>query len=109
VITGYSLCQQASADLESIWLYRYQEWGPEQADQYLRPLFSRLTWLATNPRLGKQRTDIKPDYYCFPEGMHLIFYKIIQEGIHIIGIPHQNMDAERDYECVACARPSHGE
>jgi len=98
VTTGYSLRQKAVADLESIWLYSYQEWGVEQADQYLRSLLSRFSWLSENPRLGKQRTDIKPDYYCFPEGMHLIFYKITGNGIDIIGIPHQNMDAERYFD-----------
>ena len=90
--SGYLLRQRAVADLESIWLYSYQEWGAEQADHYLRSLFSRFTWLSENPRLGKPRTDIKPGYYCFPEGMHLVFYKITENGIDIIGIPHQSMD-----------------
>jgi len=98
VTVGYLLRQQAEADLESIWLYSYQEWGAEQADQYLRSLLSRFSWLSENPRLGKQRTDIKPGYYCFPEGMHLIFYKITRNGIDIIGIPHQNMDTERYFD-----------
>jgi toxin ParE1/3/4 len=92
VSAGYSLRQQALDDLESIWLYSYQEWGVEQADQYLRSLLSRFIWLAENPRLGKQRPEIKPGYYCFPEGMHLIFYKITRDRIDIIGIPHQSMD-----------------
>ena len=89
---GYLLRQQAQADLESIWLYSYQAWGAEQADQYIRSLLSSFTWLSENPQLGKQRAEIKPGYYCFPEGMHLVFYKITQDGIDIIGIPHQNMD-----------------
>ena len=92
MITGYSLRQQAQDDLESIWLYSYQEWGAEQADKYIRSLLSRFTWLSENPQLGKQRAEIKPGYYCFPEGMHLIFYKIARDGIEIIGIPHQSMD-----------------
>ncbi len=92
MITSYSIRQQAQADLESIWLYSYQEWGTEQADLYIRSLLARFTWLSKNPQLGKQRTEIKPGYYCFPEGMHLIFYKITQDGIDIIGVPHQNMD-----------------
>ncbi len=92
MIVGYSLRQQAQDDLESIWLYSYQEWGAEQADQYIRALLARFTWLSENPQLGKQRTEIKPGYYCFPEGSHLIFYKIAQDGIDIIGIPHQSMD-----------------
>ena len=71
MIVGYSLRQQAQADLESIWIYSYQQWGTEQADQYIRSLLSRFTWLSENPQLGKQRTEIKPGYFCFPEGMPL--------------------------------------
>jgi toxin ParE1/3/4 len=92
VIESYSLRQQAQDDLESIWVYSYHEWGVEQADQYIRTLLSRFSWLSENPQLGKQRADLKPGYYCFPEGMHLIFYKITRDGIDIIGVPHQSMD-----------------
>ena len=52
MITGYSLRQQAQADLESIWLYSYKEWGTEQADHYIRSLLSRFTWLSENPHPG---------------------------------------------------------
>ena len=35
---GYSLHLQAQDDLEAIWKFSYQEWGTEQADQYIRSL-----------------------------------------------------------------------
>ena len=91
-MVGYWLRQQAQDDLESIWLYSFQEWGVEQADQYIGALLARFAWLSENPQLGKQRAEIKSGYYCFPEGSHTIFYKINQDGIDIIGIPHQSMD-----------------
>lgn len=59
----YSIRALARADLEEIWLYT-----------------------------GKDREDIKNGNYCFPEGMHLVFYTMTEYGIDIIGIPHQNMD-----------------
>jgi len=55
-------------------------------------LVSRFTWISENPLLGKKRDDVKPGYYCFPEGMHLVFYMVTKTGIDIIGIPHQSMD-----------------
>lgn len=88
----YSLHKQAEDDLELIWSYSYQTWGLEQADKYLNLLLSRIQWLSENPLTGKNRNDIKPGYYCFPQGMHLIFYKIVSDGIDILGIPHQSMD-----------------
>ena len=94
----YTLRQCAADDLEQIWRYTFQKWGIDQADKYLRSIISRFLWLAENPTLGKQRNDIKPGYYCFPEGRHLIFYTLSQNGIDIIGAPHQNMDVISYFE-----------
>ncbi len=89
---SYAIRKLAIDDLERIWLYTNEEWGVEQANKYIRLLLSRFAWIAENPLLGKKRDDVKSGYYCFPEGMHLIFYMIGNTGIDIIGIPHQNMD-----------------
>ena len=73
---SYSIRKLAEDDLERIWLYTNEEWDIEQADKYIRLLVSRFTWISENPLLGKKRDDVKPGYYCYPEGMHLIFYII---------------------------------
>jgi toxin ParE1/3/4 len=88
----YSLRQLAQNDLEGIWLYSLQEWGIVQADNYIRALVSRFEWLAENLQIGKRRDDIKPGYYCFPEGSHVIFYTLTSYGIDVIAIPHHRMD-----------------
>ena len=105
----YRIRSLAESDLEAIWLYTVEQWSVDQADHYLELIIQRFDWLADNPLLGKQRDDIKKGYYCFPEGMHLVFYKvklrdsfndslstsvdkIIKNQIEIIGIPHQSMD-----------------
>ena len=54
--------------------------------------FGPKPWLSENPLIGKPRTDIKPGYYSFPEGRHVIFYTLTSYGIDVIGIPHQRMD-----------------
>ena len=91
-MSTYILRALAQNDLEEIWAYTYGEWGLEQADSYLQSLISRFDWLANSPHSGKKRDDIKAGYYCFPEGMHLIFYTIQNNTIDIIGVPHQRMD-----------------
>jgi len=90
--SNYRIRSLAQADLESIWLYTMEQWGVEQANTYLEAIIQRFDWLVDNPLLGKQRDDIKEGYYCFPEGMHLVFYIIKDNQIEIIGIPHQSMD-----------------
>ena len=90
----YNLRSLAQDDLESIWLYTYQQWGVTQADTYLAALIKRFDCLAENPTMGKPRDDVKPGYYRFPEGLHLIFYTLKDTHIEIIGIPHQRMDID---------------
>lgn len=90
--TQYRLRSLAQDDLESIWLYTHEEWGVTQADTYLNALIKRFEWLANNASLGKPRDDVKKGYYCYPEGMHLIFYVLNNNHVEIIGIPHQRMD-----------------
>jgi toxin ParE1/3/4 len=92
MITKYRIRALAQADLESIWLYTCEQWGIEQADTYLKALIQRFEWLADNHALGKARDDIKQGYFCFPEGMHLVFYIIKNNNVEIIGVPHQRMD-----------------
>jgi len=88
----YILRLRAQNNLESIWRYSFETWGIAQADHYLRALITRFEWIAENPLLGKPRDDIKAGYRCFPEGQHLVFYKITKQEIDIIGIFHQSQD-----------------
>ena len=94
---AYSIRALARVDLEEIWLFTFEEWGLEQADKYLNSLFSRFEWLSENPYTGKDRKDIKSGYYCFPEGMHLVFHTMTECGIDIIGIPHQDMNVTNHF------------
>ena len=94
----YVVRQIVEADLEQVWFHTYTNWGIEQADTYTISLIDRFAWLAENPHAGKQRDDVKPGYFSFPEGMHIVFYKIGKEGVEIIGIPHQNMDYVEYFE-----------
>ena len=89
---SYFLREFARDDLEEIWLYTLTEWNAEQADDYIRCILARLDWLSENSAAGKPREDIKPGYYCYPEGRHLIFYLITDGIVDVIGIPHQSMD-----------------
>ena len=88
----YRIKSLAQADLESIWLYTCEQWSVTQADSYLEAIIQRFDWIAENPTLGKSRDDVKQGYYCFPEGMHLIFYILKNDRVEIIGVPHQRMD-----------------
>ena len=89
---NYQLRRIAEKDLEDIWFYSFEMWGVEQADNYIRSLVARFEWLCINQKSGRKRDDIKPGYYCFPEGEHVIFYKINSGIVDIIGVPHHSQD-----------------
>ena len=97
-MSQYIIRQLADNNIEDIWLYTAREWGTEQADNYLLKLYERFSWLAEHPYYGKNRADINPDYYCFPEGKHHIFYVISENKIEIIGIVHERMDVLRYFD-----------
>ena len=88
----YFIRELALTDLEEIWLFTLSEWSVEHADAYTGSILARMNWLADNPSAGKPRDDIKPGYFCFPEGRHLIFYIMTDNTVDVIGIPHQSMD-----------------
>lgn len=88
----YKITPRALNDLKNIAHYTENNWGRTQKNTYLKNLESRFVWLAENPQLGKLRHDICEGYYSFPEGQHVVFYLIDSRVIHIIGIPHKDMD-----------------
>lgn len=89
---SFRLTPRALEDLRAIGRYTLHQWGRQQRDDYLNGIDQRFAWLAQNPYLGRSRNDIAPGYYSFPQASHIIFYLIRDDGIDIIGIPHQAMD-----------------
>lgn len=95
---NYFLTPNAKADLQEIWNYTLDNWGEVQADDYIFEFFSRFEWLCNQPLIGKHRPEIKAGYYSLLQAEHIIFYEISNNGIAIIGIPHQSMDVANFFE-----------
>ena len=86
---------RARADLESIWLYTFNRWGPEQAARYLRRLNERIMELATNPEHGKSLEAIREGYHSIRVGRHVVFYTYTDQRVGIERILHDQMDVSR--------------
>ena len=89
---GWRLTPRAFDDLDAIADYTIEKWGIKQLESYLDALIQRFEWLAKNPLLGRDRSDIHPGYRSFPERSHVIFYTVDGDFINIIGISHKSMD-----------------
>ncbi len=90
--SNYRVTPRAATDLDAIADYTVKKWGVEQLESYLGALSDRFDWLAINPMLGRDRSDIHKGYRSYPDGSHVVFYIVQDDSIAIIGVPHKSMD-----------------
>lgn len=90
----YRLTPRAELDLEEIWLYSFEKWGLAKADSYHGDLVQAFEGLATG-RLTCRPASLDRGYFKRSVGSHIVYFRSEHEGIQIIRILHQSMDAER--------------
>ncbi len=91
----YLLSPRARADLDEIWNYTVERWGADQAETYVRSIQSAIEMLAADPRRGQPIPAVRPGYWKYPTGSHVIFFRIIRDGIDVVRILHGRMDFGR--------------
>jgi toxin ParE1/3/4 len=89
----YKLSPQAKQDLLDIFLFRIENWGQEQAENYANELLYCLELLAKNPEIGLKRPELHENIQSFTNGSHIIFYRKVNSIIEIATILHQKMDS----------------
>ena len=47
---NYNISNEASLDLEEIWLYTFEHWSIEQADKYYNQLLNEIEYISKNPK-----------------------------------------------------------
>lgn len=92
----YTLTKPARGDLKEIGQYTAEKWGVAQQKKYLAQLFKRFEELARNPRIGRERPEIAPGYRSVVEGGHVIFYRIRDTRVEILGVVHGQRDLKRE-------------
>lgn len=91
----YRLTPAAERDLEAIWTYTVQRWGPEQANRYADILTAAFAELARSPKTAPACDHIRPGYRRGRVERHMIYFRITTYGIAIIRILHDRMDTQR--------------
>ena len=88
----FKLSRKAKADLTSIALNTEREWGRDQRNHYILQFDQCFHLLGENPNLGQACDEISPGYRHYPQGSHIIFYRLATEGFfEIIRILHKRM------------------
>jgi len=92
-MSTFSLTQRAKADLKSIARFTEKRWGREQRCIYIKQFDDTFHVLSDTPEIGQNCNYIKENYQKFPQGSHIIFYRVTSpKKIQIIRILHKNMD-----------------
>jgi toxin ParE1/3/4 len=93
-MSGYVLSPRAKADLNEIWNYTAERWDEDQADRYIFDIRAAIETIARDPRRGRACDHIRAGYRKYPTGSHMLFFRVIDRGIDVVRILHQNMDFE---------------
>lgn len=97
--SSYRISQKAIEDLESIWVYTFQNWSKEQADRYYKLIIQEIEHVAKDPFSGKSLKSLRKDYRVSKVKSHLILYrKKENEPVEIVRILHSAMDIKKHLE-----------
>ncbi|WP_158805309.1 type II toxin-antitoxin system RelE/ParE family toxin [Acidisoma sp. L85] len=88
----FTLTPRAQGDLSDIWDHTANRWGIDQAETYTRQLGVHVAMVAGNPALGRACPEVRMGYYKFQSGKHILFYRIMNNGIEVVRVLHERMD-----------------
>lgn len=80
------LTPRAEADLEDIWRYAAEIWGPDQADRYVDALFETFEVLCEMPGMARERAEFNPPVRVHPSGQHVVIYLVEDETLVVIRV-----------------------
>jgi toxin ParE1/3/4 len=92
---AHRLAPQARGDLDDIWSYVARETGSVGiADDLVDSVVERILLLASYPRLGRARDDLRSGLRSYPAGRYVIIYQIKSEDVLILRILHGRRDID---------------
>ena len=78
---------RAEIDLVEFWQFIARD-DPRAADRQLDRIEAQCQLLASNPRLGRTRTEISHDARAWVVGRYLILYRALDDGAEIVRVVH---------------------
>lgn len=73
-----------------------QQWGTAKRNAYLLQLDEAFQLISENSGLGRACDDIIKGYRKFPQGSHVIYYRVT-DRVEIIRILHARMDPDANF------------
>lgn len=92
-MTRVILTRRAETDLDEIWLHIALE-NPQAADGVIDAIVDHASIVATQPLIGRARSELTAELRSFPEGSYVIFYEPLSDGVRIIRVLHGARDLD---------------
>ena len=96
-IKHYALSEAADLDIDAIFDYIEREHSFNQAIKYLLSLESVFESIVINPRIGRERNEIKLGLCSIAEQEHIIFYRILKNYVRIVRVLHGSKDIPKQF------------
>lgn len=74
----YEISLAAESDLEDIFDYSAKEFGLDQAVAYLASFEDLFTKICLNPRMGRERNEIRKGLKSITQENHIVFYRSLK-------------------------------
>jgi len=89
----FRVSRAARQDLLRIGRFTERRWGKAKRNDYLGQLDEAFALISENDSIGNTCDEISPGYRKFPEGSHVIYYRVT-DMVEIIRILHERMDPD---------------
>jgi toxin ParE1/3/4 len=87
----------AGADIAEIWDYIAAD-SIASADAWVDRLDEKLKLLATQPLMGRSRSELATDLRGMPFGRYVIFYLPLPDGIDVVRVLHSARDVDAVFD-----------
>ena len=85
----------AETDIDDIWDYSADNWGPDQADRYTDEIRDACHALASGRKQGRV-VNVRPGYLKTLTGSHVIYFRDQGDRLEIVRVLHSRQDAQRN-------------
>jgi toxin ParE1/3/4 len=66
----------------------------EAARRFVRLLREKCALLAQNPRIGRERPELRPGLQSFPVQSYVILYHVLDQTVEIVNVVHGSRDID---------------
>jgi len=103
----YRLSKAAEADLLELWIYVLEQTVCERRSaKVISDIVSKFATLAEYPGMGIGREELGAGYRSFMAVSHVIFYRLVTDGIEISRVLHGARDVTtKDLDTIDAADP----